>query len=156
MTAPKGSLSITPRAGDVRPTGRGSRFGLRFYEGQALQGTEVHLDPSFGLIELIPGDSSVPAPPSTSGAETQEPPGSLLSMTDHVCQVPHDTSQVVTVDVRKKAGIDGRVGGVLKSATRRLRKALNGPVPIQDKQWNMRRFIALGSASKFRAGGEWG
>ena len=90
----------------------------------------MNLNGPVRLIEMIPGDASVPAPAPVSGAETQEPPDPLLSMAHHVRQVPHDAPEVAAVDVREEAGVGGCVGGILKHTARRFGKVLDRPVPV--------------------------
>ena len=74
--------------------------------GQRLQWTKAHPNPCVRAVKVVANEGSVPAPPPVSGAEAQKPPGALLSVTHHVCQVPHDTAQVVAVDVGEKTRVE--------------------------------------------------
>ncbi len=51
----------------------------------------MHLNHGVRMVKVVSGDGSVPAPAPVPGAEAEEPPGPLLPMTYHVCQVPHYT-----------------------------------------------------------------
>jgi hypothetical protein len=69
-------------------------------------------------------------------------------MAHHVREVSHHPAQVATVNVREETVVDGGVGPVFEGTASGLVEVLNGALTVQEKDWNVPRFVCFGSASK--------